>query len=301
MTAALALSEPRDAAQHGLPDADWPLRAHSRLVACDGLRWHVQILGHGPPALLLHGTGASTHSWRDVAPLLAEHHTVIALDLPGQGFTRILSHRSLSLPGMAQAIGALLRRLHLAPELVIGHSAGAAIGLQLCLDHIVTPRGLVSINGAILPLGGWAGRTFSPLARLLVGLPGVPTLFAGLAAQRSTVERLLRDTGSQLDAQGTALYARLLRRPEHVGAALGMMAAWDLDALAARLPRLPRLRVPLLLLVGERDRTIPPADARRVRRLVPSARIASLPGLGHLAHEEDPRGVVARIHEMAET
>jgi magnesium chelatase accessory protein len=297
MSAGIALAAEERMPADALPDADWPLRAHSRLVECDGLRWHVQRLGHGPPVLLLHGTGASTHSWRGVAPLLAERHSVIALDLPGQGFTRLLAPRSLSLPGMARAIGALLRRLRVEPELVIGHSAGAAIALQLALDDILAPRALVSINGAILPLGGWAGRTFSPLARLLVGLPGVPTLFAGLAAQRSMVERLLRDTGSQLDAEGTALYARLLRRPDHVGAALAMMAAWDLDALAARLPR---LRAPLLLVVGEQDRTIPPRDARRVRRLVPNARIASLPGLGHLAHEEDPASVVALIREIAE-
>lgn len=277
------------------PDADWPLRAHSRMIRCDGLRWHVQMLGNGPPALLLHGTGASTHSWRGVAPLLAEHHSVVALDLPGQGFTRLLSAGDLSLPGMAQAVGALLQHLRIAPELVVGHSAGAAIGAQLCLDGLVAPRALVSINGAILPLGGWAGRTFSPLARLLVGLPGVPALFAGMATQRRMVERLLTDTGSRLDADGIELYARLLRRREHVASALAMMAAWDLDALAGRLPR---LRAPLLLMVGDRDRTIPPGDARRIRRLLPAAHLATLPGLGHLAHEEEPGAVVTLIRDF---
>jgi magnesium chelatase accessory protein len=296
MSAGLALAAGEGAEAASLPDADWPLRRHSRLVECDGLRWHVQLLGQGPPVLLIHGTGASTHSWRGVAPLLAAHHTVVALDLPGQGFTRREARHALSLPAMSQAIGALLRRLDIEPELAIGHSAGAAIALQMTLEGIIAPRALVSVNGAILPLGGWAGRTFSPLARLLVGMPGVPSLFAGLAAQRSMVERLLRDTGSRLDAEGTALYARLLRRPDHVSAALAMMAAWDLDTLAARLAR---LRTPLLLIVGEQDRTIRPSDARRVRRLVPTARIASLPGLGHLAHEEDPAAVAALIQEMS--
>jgi magnesium chelatase accessory protein len=277
------------------PDADWPLRAHSRMVRCDGLRWHVQMLGNGPPALLLHGTGGSTHSWRGVAPLLAEHHSVVALDLPGQGFTRILSSGDLSLPGMARSVGALLGHLRIEPDLVLGHSAGAAIGVQMCLDGLAAPRALVSINGAILPLGGWAGQTFSPLARLLVGLPGVPALFAGMAAQRRMVERLLADTGSRLDAEGIELYARLLRRREHVASALAMMAAWDLDTLAGRLPR---LRAPLLLIVGDRDRTIPPGDARRIRRLLPTARAATLRGLGHLAHEEDPGAVVTLIRDF---
>lgn len=296
MMAGLAALDPPLALGEAQPDADWPLRAHSRFVESDGLCWHVQLLGQGPPVLLLHGTGASTHSWRGVAPLLAERHTVLALDLPGQGFTRIVSAQSLGLPEMARAIGSLLRRLHIEPELVVGHSAGAAIGLQMCLDHLVAPRALVSINGAILPLGGWAGRTFSPLARLLVGLPGVPAAFAGLAAQRPLVERLLHDTGSRLDERGVELYARLLRRRTHVAAALRMMAAWDLDTLAGRLPR---LQAALILLVGEQDRTIPPGDARRIRRLLPRARLATLPGLGHLAHEEDPGAIVALIRQLA--
>ncbi|MDU3043759.1 MAG: alpha/beta hydrolase, partial [Bradyrhizobium sp.] len=50
---------------------DWPNRAASRFVDAAGLRWHVQMMGEGPVALLAHGTGAATHSWRDLAPLLA--------------------------------------------------------------------------------------------------------------------------------------------------------------------------------------------------------------------------------------
>ena len=51
---------------------DWPNRDASRFVEAAGLTWHVQIAGQGPVLLLLHGTGASTHSWRDLLPGLAE-------------------------------------------------------------------------------------------------------------------------------------------------------------------------------------------------------------------------------------
>jgi len=50
---------------------DWPNRAASRFVQASGLRWHVQVMGEGPTVLMLHGSGAATHSWRDLAPLLA--------------------------------------------------------------------------------------------------------------------------------------------------------------------------------------------------------------------------------------
>jgi magnesium chelatase accessory protein len=277
-----------------LTTTDWPHRAASRFVLAGGQRWHVQVMGPDggevPVALLLHGTGASTHSWRDLAPLLAPRFTVVMPDLPGQGFSAMPPPGGLSLAGMTAGITALLRVLDLRPRVIIGHSAGAALGVRLCLDGAAAPERVISINGALLPLGGFAGMIFGPMARLMVNLPGMARLAARQARERSTVERLLRDTGSHLTPEGVDLYARLFRRPEHVAATLGMMAAWDLPGLARDLPR---LRTPLHLIVGKQDRTIRPTEARRLQALLPSATIEALPGLGHLAHEEDP-GLVAR-------
>ena len=93
---------------------DWPNREASRFVRAAGLLWHVQVMGQGPVLLLLHGTGAATHSWRAMLPLLARHFTVVAPDLPGHGFTDAPATARLSLPGMTwredeSAIEALLR------------------------------------------------------------------------------------------------------------------------------------------------------------------------------------------------
>ena|SRR5271165_537763 len=275
---------------------DWPNRAHSRFIPAGGLRWHVQTMGRGPALLLLHGTGAATHSWRDLAPLLAEHFAVVAPDLPGHGFTAMPQISGLSLPGMARAAAALLRAMNVTPLLAAGHSAGAAILARMCLDGAIAPAGLVSLNGAFLPFGGPPAQIFAPLAKLLARLPVVPQLFAWRATDRQVVERLLRGTGSSIGPQGTELYARLIRRPGHAAAALGMMANWNLQSMQRDLPR---LKPPLLLIVGGNDRTIRPAEAKRVRALVPGATLAELPGLGHLAHEERPLEVAALITRFA--
>ena len=77
-----------------------------------------------------------------------------------------------------------------------------------------------------------------------------------------------------------------------------MMAHWDLDALQAALPR---LAVPLHLVVGERDRTVPPGNARHVQRLLPrraTGQLTTLAGLGHLAHEERPLAVAALLKAL---
>ena len=68
--------------------ADWPHSDRSRIVDCAPHRWHVQEMGAGELILLLHGAGGATHSFRDLAPRLARSHRVVAIDLPGQGFTR---------------------------------------------------------------------------------------------------------------------------------------------------------------------------------------------------------------------
>ncbi len=280
---------------------DWPHRQASRFVRAGGLRWHVQQMGPAPgtapTALLIHGTGASGHSWRGLMPLLARHLRVVVVDLPGHAFTAMpTSARTMSLPGMAHALGALLGRLGVAPELAVGHSAGAAIAARMCLDGLIAPKALVSLNGALLPLGGAAWQFFSPLAKLLALNPLVPRLFSWRANEPAAVRRLIGGTGSALDAAGVELYSRLVRSPGHVAGALVMMANWDLAALARDLPRLtPRL----LLLVGGNDRTLPPAQAQRVEALVPSARLVTLPGLGHLAHEERPRRVAKIVLDWA--
>jgi magnesium chelatase accessory protein len=133
---------------------DWPNRKASRFVVAGGLRWHVQFMGKGPVALLLHGTGASTHSWRDFAPLLARHFTIVAPDLPGHAFTERPKAPGLSLPGIAASVRDLLDVLEMEPVFGIGHSAGAAILARMTIDGALQPRALVSLNGALLPFRG---------------------------------------------------------------------------------------------------------------------------------------------------
>jgi len=271
---------------------DWPHRASSRFVEAGGLRWHVQRMGAGPAALLIHGTGAATHSWRGLMPMLAERYEVVAPDLPGHGFTEHPGAGRLSLPGIARDLGRLLETLDVAPTLAVGHSAGAAILARMALDGRIAPRLLVSVNGAFRPFGGAAHSLFSPMAKLLTLNPLAPRLFAWRAADRASVERLIRNTGSRPDPDGVACYGRLVRRPAHVAAALGMMANWELRDLERDLTR---LSVPLLLIVGGNDRAVPPGDAQAVRARLRAARVVNLPGLGHLAHEEDPRAVADAV------
>ena len=275
---------------------DWPNREASAFVEAAGIRWHVQRMGEGPPLLLLHGTGAATHSWRGLMPILARQFAVIAPDLPGHGFTQSPPSHRLSLPGMAADVNQLLRVLDVKPAIAVGHSAGAAILARMCLDGKIAPRLLASLNGAFMPFGGVANQLLSPLARLLVINPLVPRFFAWQASHAGAVERLIQNTGSTIDPHGIAFYRKLVRSPAHVAAALQMMANWRLQPL---LHDLPRLKTNLLLVAADNDRSVSPDVARQVREIQPSATIEHLPGLGHLAHEERPHAIADLVTRYA--
>jgi magnesium chelatase accessory protein len=276
--------------------ATWPLSARSRFISADGLRWHVQCLGEGPPLLLIHGTGSSAHSWHRIIPLLAARWTVVAMDLPGHGFTRGEAAHGMSLTGMSRSLGGLLRALHLQPAIVIGHSAGAAIAVRLACDRYCAPRLLISLNGALVSFDRRYEVLFAPLAKLLAAMPFVPQLFSWRARDRSAVERLIASTGSRLQHQDVDLYWRLVRRPQHLAGALRMMSEWSIADMPTLLRSLP---IPLLQIIGMRDGTVPPSVAERVCALLPSAMIVRLAGLGHLAHEEQPEAVARAVFDAA--
>lgn len=242
--------------------------------------------------LLIHGTGSSTHTWRDLVPILSQRYRVLAIDLPGHGFTEPLKHSPASIGAMSEAVAALMQVLRFDPQVCIGHSAGAVILCRLGLDRRIAPQVIVGINGAFLPLAGAAGVLFSPIARLLAKGTFLPRLIARRAGNRARVARVIAGTGSTLDATGLDLYARLVGTPEHVAGALAMMSHWDLDAFGGDLPK---LTVPLALIVGDNDRTVPPSQAIAVQTRVPGTTLKRLAGLGHLAHEEEPAKVAREI------
>jgi magnesium chelatase accessory protein len=253
-------------------------------------------MGEGPVCLLLHGTGAATHSWRDVLPLLAASHRVIAVDLPGHGFTRANAGRKVSLEAMAVSVAALLAELDLRPDLVVGHSAGVAIAAQLILDgRIAAP--LVGFTPALMPFPGLAARLFPGLAKMLFTNPFAAIVFARMARSPGETARFLRrSTGSQIDAAGDRFYTRLFGRSGHCDGAIRMMASWRLEPLR---DRLGEIAVPVLLVHAERDAAIPRSAVLQAAALIPGCQVREMANLGHLAHEEDPAQAAAIIREFA--
>jgi magnesium chelatase accessory protein len=264
---------------------DWPNRAASRFMESAGCRWHVQRMGQGPGLLLVHGTAASTHTWRDLMPLLAQSRDVLAVDLPGHGFSGRLPGGSMALPSLADGLGELLDTVGFEPTIVVGHSAGAAVLVEMALDGLIEPARIIGLNAALKPFDGQLRRLFAPLARLVSGSRTIARLLARRARDRKAVIRLLEGTGSALDERGIDLYRYLLSDPDRVASVLAMMAEWDLHGLQARLDQ---LHTHLCLIAARGDLAVSPDEARETARRVPGARVVAQERGGHLAHEEFP-------------
>ncbi len=281
---------------------DWPNREASSFVRAGGYEWHVQQMGpqgtKAPICLLIHGTGAATHSWRDVMPLLAKQYRVVAMDLPGHGFTKTGSGGRPTLEGMATSVAALLDQLEIAPDVLVGHSAGVAIAAQLMLDK-KWPTPLIGFTPALMPFPGLAAKIFPQLAKMLFTNPFVAIIFARMAqAPGQTAKFLARATGSKIDAEGAKYYTRLFSKSGHCDGAIRMMANWRLEALGARLGNLGG---PVLLVSAAKDAAIPKTAVVQAVALIPGCETQEMAALGHLAHEEDPGQAVDIIVEFAKT
>lgn len=271
--------------------ATWPLSEHSRFITCKPHRWHVQEAGSGPSVLLIHGAGGATHSWRQLFTLLKPHYRVIAVDLPGQGFTQLGAQHRCGLDPMAEDLMALCHAEHIMPDVIIGHSAGAAIALRMAEIMHPSPPKIIGINAALGTFEGIAGVLFPALAKTIAMLPMAANLFSATSSDQ-TVRRIIKGTGSTLQPEGLDLYRRLVANPPHVNATLNMMAQWDLEPLLARLPRNV---AQTLFIAGDGDTAVPPATSQKAAAKMPEASCTILPGLGHLAHEEDADAVAALI------
>jgi pimeloyl-ACP methyl ester carboxylesterase len=235
--------------------------------------------GEGPPLLLIHGFGGAAWNYEPMAPLLTGRRLIIP-DLPGHGASSPLP-AAPTLAGFADVLASLLEE----PVDVLGHSLGGVVGLRLAERHPHLVRRLV--------LAAAAGISSSTrLAEISIALVGLvqPGRIAGRRADRIARSRRLRNlVFGRFEVSNPELLSEnavhgFLRGPtmhtDAIGAGL---------ALARDDPRrdLERVRCPVLVLWGGRDRQVPVEDgfeyARRLR-----APLRVIADCGHLLIGERP-------------
>ena len=267
------------------------MRDASRFVLCKPHKWHVQEMGSGPVVLLIHGAGGATQSWRHLMPILARSFRTVAIDLPGQGFTKLGAQQRCGLDGMSADLLRLIMQEGWVPRALIGHSAGAAIALAMARMMEPVPK-VVGINAALSNFKGVAGFLFPIMAKTLAALPGVAQLFTASTARPGSVARLIEGTGSNLAKNDRRHYEKLVSDSGHVGATLAMMAQWQLDGLLGGLETHP---AEVLLMASTGDKAVPSTASRQAAARLPQGRYSERAGYGHLLHEEAAAEVAPEI------
>jgi pimeloyl-ACP methyl ester carboxylesterase len=257
-------------------------RPHVAEIA--GIRTRYWVGGEGPPLILVHGLGGAAYNFTELGPLLARRHRVLIPDLPGHSGTAPLP----AVEGLGDLAGHVVRvaeRENMLPAAVLGYSMGGVVALRLAVawpEHtsalaLVAPAGIVSLTrraeiwmfvvGVLRP-----ARHAARLRRLIARRPFLRYPVFGYwgaedpsALTPESVLGLLEGPPSHTD----------------VGAAGRALVKDDPR------PDLDRVRCPMLLLWGARDRLVPLADgfeyARRLR-----CPIRTLPAAGHLVVMEQP-------------
>jgi pimeloyl-ACP methyl ester carboxylesterase len=246
-------------------------------------------LGEGPPVVLVHGTPSRSLVWRQVAPVLARRHRVIAWDLLGFGDSERHVEQDVSLVAHGEVLAELVEQLELDRPAFVGHDIGGAVALRAHLVEAVPISRLALVDAVVLApwitprtramqqdLERWGQLPDPELAR---------TIEAHLRS--ATAGRLAPDVFAALFGQwegerGQALYLRNL-------------AQFDERHTIEFEGRLPAIEAPTLVVWGEQDAWLPVETSERIAALIPGAERMVIPAAGHFSMEDAPDQVAAAL------
>jgi pimeloyl-ACP methyl ester carboxylesterase len=256
-----------------------------REAAVSGRRLRYWLGGDGRPVVLVHGLGGSAANWAVAAPhLLRRGCRLLVPDLPGHGRSEPAPAPD-GLGSIADAVAALAALEGLAPATVVGHSLGADVAVRLALRHPDAVGALVLVAPGSLAAARSFGRAWLRFWGML-RVSRVGGRFARQLASRPRLRRLALGGWGADDPDGLSPLAALGFLAHCVHSRDTVTAREALIAGDAR-HELHRVRCPVLVVWGARDRSTPLEDgfelARRLR-----APLRTVAGAGHLVIGERP-------------
>ncbi len=269
-----------DAAQF-VPHSD-----RSDFVAVDGVRIHYQEFGEptARPILLIHGYTASAYVWREAAPRLADAgFRVIAVDMPGSGYSDKPRWFDYSITGQARYMARLLDRLGIGRAVVVGSSYGGAVASVLALDYAERVERLVLVSSVC---------NDDLLAHPVLRLASVPLLGEVITPFFADSVWLHRHRMRGNFARANLHLASrervdAIRRPLLAADGHHSLLATSRSWSACRIEQDAHLIAqPTLLIWGEEDAVVPVTEGCKLRERIPDSRLVVINDCGHLPHEE---------------
>lgn len=264
-------------------DVDW--REHQRWLEIDGRQVNLIDVGEGPAVLLVHGLAGSWQNWLENIPHLAESHRVVAMDLPGFGYSE-MPDDELTISGYVRCLEELCRQLEIDRAAVVGNSMGGFVGADMAIAHPQRVSRLVLVAAAVM----WNERRRArPLATLSEVTGAYTALVVNQFRQGARRPRLRAATLSQVVRYPRRipppLAHELLRHagtPEAFTAAIGALFSYKLRE------RLPEIACPTLVVWGTHDALVPVKHAHAIAEAIPDSQVEIFPDTGHVPMLERP-------------
>ena len=276
-------------------------------VDLDGPVHYADFGGSGRPIVLVHGLGGSHLNWLSVAPRLAAHGRVLAVDLLGHGRTRSLG-RSARLGANRRLLGRFIEAVAREPAVLVGNSMGGYLSLAEAADEPEKVASLVLVAPAV-PTA--PGAVFDRHVFALFAGFALPLVGGALVRWRTRrgPDRLVRDMLALCCVDATRIAADVVDAHVELArerATYGSVVARDFLAaqrsLMARLVRRHRffamvadIRAPALIVQGERDRLVRLEAAQALAASRPDWRLEVLGGIGHVPQLEAPERFLALV------
>jgi pimeloyl-ACP methyl ester carboxylesterase len=256
------------------------LAAPGDMLQVGAWRLHVRDSGpkDAPAVLMLHGLGASLHTWDAWAQALSATHRVIRLDLPGSGLSEPDPANDYTDARSIALVLALMDQLGVARASIVGHSIGGRIAWTLAARHPERTERLVLVapDGFASP-----GFEYGKAAEVPAVL-GAMRYVMPKAVLRMNLAPTYADP-SFLTDELTTRYHDLMLAP---GARDAMFKRLEQTVLTDPVPLLTTITAPTLLVWGEADAMIPVANAQDYLGAVKGSRLTTFSGVGHLPQEE---------------
>lgn len=248
------------------------------LLRQDGRTVHCDLLGEaGPVVCLVHSLAADGTMWAEQLPvLLGAGYRVLRIDLPGHGGSRALPG-PYRMEELGAGLASVLRALELPPVHYVGLSLGGMSGQALALDHPDLLRSIVICDALPESLPDAAGIWGPRLAAVRAAGSVAPVA-------QATIERWLTP---EYRAAHPDRWRQILETIEATDPD-GYCGCVEAIMRFSFVARLPGLAMPALVLCGEHDHAVPPAEGERIAALVPDGRFVAVAGARHLPNVEKP-------------
>ena len=267
----------------------------SQFMEVLGNRVHLRDTGekNAPAILMIHGFGASLHTWDTWATLLEKDYRIIRLDLPGFGLTGPEVTNNYSDDRTNAILLEILRQLEIPQVVVIGNSIGGRIAWYFTsqypqqVSHVI----LLSPDGFQSP-----GMTYGRAHEVPIMMSGMQWVMPKWLLKANLVPAY--DDPASLQEDLLSRYFDLMLLP---GVRSAMLERMRQTILKDPIPYLKTIQQPTLILWGESDRLIPVSNAQDYVKVMPHATLQALKKVGHLPQEEKANKNIKYVVEFLDS